>query len=86
MTDLKDNVIESVKTILLPELKKLHDGQTEIRIRQGVLEKQMAIMNQNILDNGRRIGDTNKRIDEVREQAKITSLIICLDSGYICSS
>lgn len=71
MSDLKDSIIESVKSFLLPELRKLHEGQNEIRIRQEAIEKQLAIMNENIIDNSRRIDETNKRIDETNKRVDL---------------
>lgn len=65
MTDLESSVIESIKGFLLPELRKLQEGQNEIRIRLETVEKQMVIMNENISNNSRRIDDINKRIDGV---------------------
>lgn len=73
MPDIKDSVIESVKSILLPELRKLHEGQTGISIRQETIEKQLAIMNENILGNSRRIDDINKRIDELNRRIDDTN-------------
>ncbi len=65
MTDFKNSIIDAIKTLVLPELRKLQDGVNEIRIRQETIEKQIAIMNENIIGNSRRIDDTNKRIDLV---------------------
>jgi len=68
MSDLKENILESVKNMLLPELRKLHEGQSEIKIRQESIEKLLSIMNANIIDNSRRIDETNKRIDETNKR------------------
>ena len=72
MTDLKDSIIDSIKSLLLPEIRKLQEIANEFRIRQDAVEKQMVIMNQtmvimnqNILDNSRRIDETNKKIDDM---------------------
>lgn len=65
MSDLKESVVESIKNLILPEIRKLQEGQNEIRIRQEALEKMLAVMNENILGNSRRIDETNKRIDLV---------------------
>ncbi|KHE90935.1 MAG: hypothetical protein K8F52_10470 [Candidatus Scalindua rubra] len=63
MSDIKENIVNSIKTLILPELSKLQEGINEIRIRQESLEKQMVMINENVLGNSRRIDDTNRRID-----------------------
>ena len=63
MSDLKENIINSIKDLILPELSKLQEGINEIRIRQETLEKQMVMINENVLDNSRRIDEVSKRID-----------------------
>lgn len=68
MSDLKENILESVKNMLLPELRKLHEGQSEIKIRQESTEKLLLLMNANIIDNSRRIDETNKRVDETNKR------------------
>ncbi|MGR3319191.1 MAG: coiled-coil domain-containing protein [Candidatus Anammoxibacter sp.] len=73
MPDVTNSVIEGVKSFLLPELRKLHEGQSAIRIRQDSIEKQLAIMNENILDNSRRIDGTNTRIDETNKRIDETN-------------
>lgn len=65
MSDLKENIINSMKTLILPELSKLQEGINEIRIRQEILEKQMVMINENVLGNSRRIDELNKKIDLV---------------------
>lgn len=68
MTDLKDSIINSIKALILPELSKLQEGINEIRIRQESLEKQMVMINENVLGNSRRIDELNKRIDETNKR------------------
>lgn len=73
MSDLKENIINSIKTLILPELSKLQEGMNEIRIRQEVMEKQMVMINENVLSNSRRIDETNKRIDEINKRIDLTN-------------
>ncbi|MFV1974804.1 MAG: coiled-coil domain-containing protein [Candidatus Scalindua sp.] len=73
MSDIKENVINSIKTLILPELSKLQEGINEIRIRQESLEKQMVVINENILGNSRRIDELNKRIDGINQRIDETN-------------
>jgi len=68
MSDLKENIINSIKATILPELCKLQEGINEIRIRQEVLEKQMVLINENVLGNSRRIDELNQRVDETNKR------------------
>ena len=73
MSDIKENIINSIKTLILPELSKLQEGINEIRIRQEALEKQMLMINENVLGNSRRIDEINKRIDGINQRIDVTN-------------
>ncbi|GAX61805.1 coiled-coil protein [Candidatus Scalindua japonica] len=73
MSDIKENIINSIKTLILPELSKLQEGINEIRIRQEALEKQMVMINENVLSNSRRIDEINKRIDAINQRIDDTN-------------
>lgn len=60
---LRDNIIESIKDILLPEIRKLEKKVVELGIRQEAVERLLSIMNQNIMDNSRCIDETNNKMD-----------------------
>ncbi len=88
MSDLEKEIIDCFKTLILPELSKLQEGQNELRIRQDAQEKQLAMINENVLGNSRRIdeinnriGETNKRIDETNRRIDGTNkridLVVC---------
>ncbi len=61
MYDLEEDIIDSIKTLILPEIRKLQDGVNGICVSQDALEKK--IISTNVLGNSRRIDETNKRID-----------------------
>jgi hypothetical protein len=61
MYDLEEDIIDSIKTLILPEIRKLQDGVNGICVSQDALEKK--IISTNVLSNSRRIDEANKRID-----------------------
>ncbi len=53
MSDLKEDIIDRAKALILPEFSKLQKGTNEICIRQETLEKQMVMVGENVFNNSR---------------------------------
>lgn len=72
MAELKESIVNSIKDLLLPEIKKLQEGQKELIIRQDAVEKQVVTIGEDIRENTRRIDnlyiELNKRFDEVNKR------------------
>ena len=62
----KEGVVTAIKNFILPELKEIKDNQAKMSIRLDAVEKRLSDINGHLVDQSRRIDETNKRIDEVR--------------------
>ena len=64
----KEGVVTAIKSFILPELKEIKDNQAKMSIRLDAVEKRLSDINGHLVDQSRRIDETNKRIDEVRTE------------------
>ena len=64
----KENVVTAIKDFILPELKEIKDNQAKMSIRLDAVEKRLSDINGHLVDQSRRIDETNNRIDEVRTE------------------
>ena len=64
----KEGVVTAIKNFILPELKEIKDNQTKMSIRLDAVEKRLSDINGHLVDQSRRIDETNNRIDEVRTE------------------
>ncbi|HDD44104.1 MAG TPA: hypothetical protein ENG63_04500 [Candidatus Desulfofervidus auxilii] len=64
----KEGVVTAIKNFILPELKEIKDNQAKMSIRLDAVEKRLSDINGHLVDQSRRIDETNKRIDEVRTE------------------
>ena len=64
----KENVVTAIKDFILPELKEIKDNQAKMSIRLDAVEKRLSDINGHLVDQRRRIDETNNRIDEVRTE------------------
>ena len=63
----KESLGKAIKDFILPELKEIKDNQAKMSIRLDAVEKRLSDINGHLVDQSRRIDETNKRIDVVRE-------------------
>ena len=64
----KEGVVTAIKNFILPELKEIKDNQAKMSIRLDAVEKRLSDINGHLVDQSRRIDETNNRIDEVRTE------------------
>ena len=64
----KEGVVTAIKDFILPELKEIKDNQAKMGIRLDAVEKRLSDINGHLVDQSRRIDETNKRIDNVRAE------------------
>ena len=64
----KEGVVTAIKHFILPELKEIKDNQAKMSIRLDAVEKRLSDINGHLVDQSRRIDETNNRIDEVRTE------------------
>ncbi|CAD7780185.1 MAG: hypothetical protein KIIPBIDF_01299 [Candidatus Methanoperedenaceae archaeon GB50] len=64
----KEGVVTVIKNFILPELKEIKDNQTKMSMRLDAVEKRLSDINGHLVDQSRRIDETNNRIDEVRTE------------------
>jgi len=64
----KEGVVTAIKNFILPELKEIKDNQAKMSIKLDAVEKRLSDINGHLVDQSRRIDETNKRIDEVRTE------------------
>ncbi len=67
MSDLKEDIIDRAKALILPEFSKLQKGTNEICIRQETLEKQMVMVGENVFNNSRWIDELSKMVDTTNQ-------------------
>jgi len=63
----KESLGKAIRDFILPELKEIKDNQAKMSIRLDAVEKRLSDINGHLIDQSRRIDETNKRIDVVRE-------------------
>jgi len=63
----KESLGKDIKDFILPDLKEIKDNQAKMSIRLDAVEKRLSDINGHLVDQSRRIDETNKRIDVVRE-------------------
>ena len=64
----KEGVVTAIKDFILPELKEIKNNQAKMGIRLDAVEKRLSDINGHLVDQSRRIDETNKRIDNVRTE------------------
>jgi len=64
----KEGVVTAIKNFILPEFKEIKDNQAKMSIRLDAVEKRLSDINGHLVDQSRRIDETNNRIDEVRTE------------------
>jgi len=64
----KEGVVTAIKDFILPELKEIKNNQAKMGIRLDAVEKRLSDINGHLVDQSRRIDETNKRIDNVRAE------------------
>ena len=55
----KEGVVTAIKNFILPELKEIKDNQTKMSIRLEGVEKRLSDINGHLVDQSRRIDETN---------------------------
>ena len=75
----KESLGQAIKDLILPELKEIKDNQAKMSIRLDAVEKRLSDVNAHLIDQSRRIDETNKRIDSVREE--LTARIDAVKEG-----
>ena len=64
---VKEAVLAALKELILPELHLLRQEQAEIKGALTVTNKRLDDLNAQLIDQSRRIDETNKRIDKVHD-------------------
>lgn len=62
---VKEAVLAAIKELILPELQVIKHEQAEFKVALALTNKRLDDMNAHLIDQSRRIDDTNKRIDVV---------------------
>ncbi len=65
--ELMDALRHAIQDWVIPELDKLHLENAEIRTTLGLTNKRLDDIQQQLIDQSRRIDETNKRIDKVHD-------------------
>ncbi len=66
--EVKEALRSLLKEWIVPELEKIHLENAELRSKQDMTNKRLDDMYQVMVDQSRRIDETNKRIDQVRTE------------------
>ncbi|MFH0926538.1 MAG: hypothetical protein V1872_13070 [bacterium] len=73
--DIKESIRAGLKELILPELGKIREESSQIKItleftnkRLDDINKRLDDVNQHLIDQSRRIDDTNKRIDNTNDR------------------
>ena len=64
----KEGIATAIKKLILPELEAIKGNQEKMDIRLDAIEKRISDMNGHLIDQSRRIDETNKKIDELRTE------------------
>ena len=66
--DVKEAILSGMKEIILPELNIIKEKQVRQEERINSVDQRLADITVNLVDQSRRIDETNKRIDSVRDE------------------
>ncbi|SMP37841.1 hypothetical protein SAMN06295888_10124 [Desulfonatronum zhilinae] len=66
--EVKEALRSLIKEWIVPELEKIHLENAELRSKMDMTNKRLDDLFQVLVDQSRRIDDTNKRIDQVRTE------------------
>ena len=82
--EIMESIRAGFKELILPELDRIKEENREIRAILEVTNKRLDDVNLHLADQSRRIDETNKRIDAVREElgSKVTETNKRLDRLY----
>ena len=64
---VKEAVLAALKEIILPELQIIKTEQAEIKMGLALTNKRLDDVNSHLIDQSRRIDETNKRLDRLYE-------------------
>jgi len=68
MADIKDAIRAAIKELILPEIEAIRRDNQEIKARLELTNKRVDDINIHLADQSRRIDETNKKIDAVRDE------------------
>ena len=63
--DVKEAVLAGLKELIVPELQVMKQAQAEMKAILGLTNKRLDDINSHLIDQSRRIDETNKRIDSI---------------------
>ena len=63
--DVKEAVLAGLKELIVPELQVMQQAQVELKTTLGLTNKRLDDINSHLIDQSRRIDETNKRIDSI---------------------
>jgi len=66
--DIREAVAAVMREYLLPELEAIKAGQARADVEFTAINKRLDDINAHLVEQGRRIDETNERIDAVREE------------------
>ncbi len=66
--NIKDAVMAALKELIVPDLDKIREGNSEINVRLDLTNKRLDDINLHLADQSRRIDETNKRIDGTNQR------------------
>ena len=66
----KQGFVDAIKKFILPELDAIKANQAKQDVRLNAIEKRLSDINGHLINQSRRIDETNKRIDDVRAELK----------------
>jgi len=66
--DVKDSIRAGLKELILPEINKIREENIEVKTLLSLTNKRLDDINGHLSDQSRRIDETNKRIDALREE------------------
>ncbi|MEW5803437.1 MAG: hypothetical protein AB1847_15190 [bacterium] len=71
--DIMDAVRTGLKELILPELDKIKEENSQIKVAIELTNKRLDDINLHLVDQSRRIDETNKRIDEINKRIDETN-------------
>jgi hypothetical protein len=63
--DVKEAVLAGLKELIVPELQVMKQAQAEMKAILGLTNKRLDDINSHLIDQSRRIDETNNRIDSI---------------------
>ena len=66
--DVKEAILSGMKEIILPELNIIKEKQVRLGERINSVDQRLADINAHLVDQSRRIDETNNRIDSVQKE------------------